>query len=280
MSTYRTIVLGCAVLLVGGGLAGAVVVARRMDRASYVATAVHTPPPVRRGQRPPLDPPGFVGVIVASQTVDIAAKLEGRIVDVKVKPGQRVSNGSVLAVIDASALFQEIAVAEVAVRAAEERQRRRQAAATNVPGGPLVSAEELSASTHELNAARARLDLVRTQTSEAVVRAPFDGTVGTRYLDKGAYAKPGAPILRLVGSGGLRVRFAVPEERSHSVQPKSIVTFELDAKTYSGEVQSVSPEVDSASNAVTTEATLADVGEDARGSLVGRTVRVRPKEEN
>src|SRR5690349_1486334 len=102
MSSLRKLLVASALLAVSGGLASAVIVARRLDRvapATSAAPPAAQPNPHRRGA---LDAPGFVGVLVANQTVDVAAKLEGRLIDVKVRPGAKVTTGTVLAIIDAS----------------------------------------------------------------------------------------------------------------------------------------------------------------------------------
>ena len=110
-----------------------------------------------------------------------------------------------------------------------------------------VSDEELSASRYqqkiaavkvaaaEANVAskEAHLAQLRALLPEGAVRAPFDGTVTARYADVGALIHKGAPIVRMIESGELRVRFAIPEEEADALavgDPVRIVAGELHAR--------------------------------------------------
>ena len=98
-------------VLISGGLA--LLVATRLRDRSITAVADTAPPVVAAtgAQRPRVQDPlptnrkkrtDYLGVIVADQTVDVAANRDGRIAEVLVRVGERVSQGAPLALVAAT----------------------------------------------------------------------------------------------------------------------------------------------------------------------------------
>jgi RND family efflux transporter MFP subunit len=191
--------------------------------------------------------PDFLGVVLTGTAVDVAPKVEGRVQTVLVKPGDKVTRGSVVAEIDVRAARQALALAESALTDAEQRLARR----SNLEAG-VLSQEELSNAKVLVLERRARVEELRAALSDARLRAPFDGVVAARFLDTGAMAAPQRPVVRLLGSDQPRVRFAIPEAQAGrvlvgdqaSVQVKTI------ERPLAAVVESVAPEVDSAARAI------------------------------
>jgi pyruvate/2-oxoglutarate dehydrogenase complex dihydrolipoamide acyltransferase (E2) component len=116
---------------------------------------------------PPRTPAGscYLGVLLASESVELVAEVAGRVREVAVRPGDAVAAGALLATLTADGLRDELAIeqanlagarsdlaaAEVEVRRAGEEHRRRLALAE------LVSRETIAAAAYELEAATRRL---------------------------------------------------------------------------------------------------------------------------
>ena len=56
----------------------------------------------------------------------------------------------------------------------------------------------------------------RDHLTDNVLRAKFDGTIAMRFRDDGATVPAGGAIVRIVGRGGPRLRFAVPPDRARA----------------------------------------------------------------
>jgi len=228
--------------------------------------------------------PSFLGVVVAPQTVDITSQLTGRLLAVLVRVGDRVQRQSVLARLDGRSALQEVAMAraELATAAAEREQARlgvaqagerlaRRRTVVQLPSQTVstVSQEELSSSQYEARSAvaklasaealvaqkQARLAQMELMVKEGALRAPFDGVVVARYVDAGGSVRQGAPVVRLLETGELRVRFAMPED----VDDPAIGTpvhVTVAGQTVQGIVEKVAPEVDAASRMIFAEASL------------------------
>ena len=226
---------------------------------------------------------GFIGVIVAHESVDIVPKAGGRIKELLVRLGDKVTRDQVVARLDAEAARQDLHMAEASLHAAEaevdkatveasqahERAERRSPEAAH--GEHLFSPEEVSDARYQDKLAHprvmtaraavaeksARVKQLRSVLADLDLRAPFDGTVSLRYVDAGAMVSPTSPILRLINPDDLWVRFAIPEDRAASAAPGQRLRVSIETMTdVTAVIEKVAPEVDAASRMIIAEAKL------------------------
>jgi len=216
------------------------------ERIARAASAAHPLESARRAAPSPAPPDAkpkrdFLGVFVAREATEVAALGPGRIASIEVRIGDRVRAGQTVASLDTRAQELELNVArlqadeasaelEVAgsltATAIDNDTRQRNLGESGLATGAEQAAASAARRVAELRAASARATLLRQRATvsrlvrsrdEMLVRAPFDGVVVARYLDPGANVTPDRPILRLVRSGEMIVRFALPEERANQV---------------------------------------------------------------
>jgi RND family efflux transporter MFP subunit len=226
--------------------------------------------------------PDFVGVIAAAESVDIAPRFQGVIAAIRVRPGDKVIAGQIVAEMDQKSMLEELRAADAALGAAqaarrqadvdvEDAKRKAQleadAAAKGISSQSVADEARLAVKRAEAAAQRA-VSLVAAETSKVqtardhltdnVLKAKFDGTVAMRFRDPGSTVAPGAPIVRIVGRGGPRLRFAVPPERARSLTLGTKVTASVAtlAAPITGVVQQVSPALDPASGMILVEAEI------------------------
>lgn len=242
----------------------------------------------------------YVGVIVASETVNLSSELRGRLETVSVRPGERVSRGMVLAEIQPLNLPEQIVSAEAAVQVArsgvsqaETALRLARERVSRVEAAPdMFSAEQRSVamgardtSEKELEAARARLvqagselQRLRGQSARRVLRAPSDGWVAARLLDPGALVEAGEPVVRLKRGDRYLLRFAVPPAEAARWAPGTPILWHPDGQegSYEAAVARVAQQVDPASQMVFVEV---DLDAASATGLVrdGLVVRVEPR---
>jgi len=221
----------------------------------------------------------FVGVVVASQALDLTAQAEGRITRLDVRLGDHVTSGQVLAVLEQEPLQLEVNARQANLKAAQaelnrfqvlqqqaqQRLQREERIREHTSTEDYETAQtELALATAnvELASARcaeaqARLELAQRSLENARVRAPFTGRVTERYQSLGSMVGRTTPVLRLV-SDEVRLRFAMPESQGTQVQPGTVVQVLLPALglKLEGKVESVAPEVDAASRHQKAEAKL------------------------
>jgi RND family efflux transporter MFP subunit len=226
----------------------------------------------------------FVGVLAAAESVDLAPRVAGTIAKVHVGAGDVVAAGQIVASMDPAQLRDELRAAEASLAAASaasrsagvdvEDARRKvaletRAVADGVSPGQLLeevrmglrraeAALQRAISTQAVEAARAQT--ARDHLADAELRAPFAGTIEKRYRDAGNRVEAGAPIVRIVGHGGMRLRFAVPLQLVPLVRVSTRVTATVDTlpAPVTAVVTQVSPTLDPSSGLIFVEAQLVD----------------------
>jgi RND family efflux transporter MFP subunit len=189
----------------------------------------------------------FLGVVLSGETVDVAPKIDGRLQAVRVKPGDHVQKGGVVAELDTRAARQALALAQASLVDARERLKRRSGLAEGV-----LSIEEISNARVMVLDKKSRVDELQALVTDAKLRAPFDGVVAQRYVDAGAMAGPTRPVVRLLGSRDARVRFAVTEESAGRITAgmRAWLTVRAFDRPLPLRVESVAPEVDTAARVI------------------------------
>ena len=223
-------------------------------------------------------PSSFLGVVIPHDSVDLSSKFEGRLERLEVDVGDRVQQGEVLARLDVRPLEQDLAAARANLQGsraeeqaaglllAEAREKKGRYFTPRSLELGVYSQEELAKIRYEESTALARLEAARARSreqlarvvdleqsvGEAVLVAPFAGVVATRPVSPGARIAAGQPILRLLGTGGRKIRFAVPEEQARQFEPGSPLRLSIDQPglTLAGHVESIAPEVDVAARMV------------------------------
>lgn len=223
---------------------------------------------------------GYVAVIEARGSSDVAAQVPGELADVRVRVGDRVKKGDRIAVVDDSTIREELRVADAAVRSAQARivQARveveeakqqlaieqRAFAQGTTSKKAVVEAEfrlkKATANRDSLTASlgeqRARASQLRRRLQDAVIVARFEGTVSDRYLDPGATVQPGTPIVRIITSDELIVRFAVPDDEAALLEVGQVVDVVIETLgvTISATIRHIRPELDPAAQMIIAEA--------------------------
>jgi RND family efflux transporter MFP subunit len=261
------------------------VLSRPATAAEARSEEVPSPVPASDDGAPrPGTPVAFLGVVIPQESVDLSSKFEGRLERLEVDVGDAVRKGDVLVRLDVRQLAQDLAAARAlqqgsradeqaaALALAEAREKKGRYFTPRSLELGVYSEEELATLRYQERTALARLEAARARTreqqarvveleqnvGEAVLVAPFDGIVATRPISPGARVMAGQPLLRVLGTGGWKVRFAVPEEEARRLAPGSPLrlAFQQRSLTLAGHVESVAPEVDAAARMIFAIATL------------------------
>ncbi len=181
------------------------------------------------------------GTVMANNNAKVATKIMGRILEIKVKEGDKVKAGQVLALIDTSDIEQNIKEAKAAL---EELSKGREEALAGLRAakagyefakrtyerfknlykenavskqqleeietkmiGAKAQYEAIQAKLKQLDAkekqVRAKLKFAQIMKNYGVIKAPFDGVVIKKMNDVGDMAAPGMPIF-VIGDNDFR----------------------------------------------------------------------------
>ncbi len=158
------------------------------------------------------------GTLTPLERVQVAARVEGPITDVRAELGDVVARDQVLAAIRPVDYKARAAELEATLAQAQSDVKRVQGL------GDAGTAEELEMARTRLAEARAQRTLASRQLGDTTVRAPFAGSISARHVAPGTYVKPGTALFDLVAVDRLRLTLEVPERYAALVTVGTPVT--------------------------------------------------------
>lgn len=163
----------------------------------------------------------FDGVVEAVRQTVLAAQVAGAVTALRVKVGDAVAAGQVLAQIDAQAAIQATAASDAQVQAArasadlagKEFERQQQLFQKDyISQAALQRAEaQFKSAQAQVAALLAHASATRTQTGFFLVKAPYAGIVSEVPVALGDMAMPGKALVTIYDPAALRVSAALPQ---------------------------------------------------------------------
>lgn len=200
------------------------------------------------------------GTLLAAESVELQAEVNGKITAINFVEGARVGRGTLLVKLNDADLQARRLAAEHQVALAERRERR----VAELLAQGFVIPDDHDQALNDLNVRRAELALTDAQIAETEIRAPFDGIAGLRYVSEGAFVNAATRIATLQRIDTLKVDFAVPEKYLDRVQVGAPITFTIAGRTerYAGEVYAYDPRIDAETRTLLLRALCPNPGEE------------------
>ncbi len=192
--------------------------------------------------QPIVDAVRATGRIEAVQAVELRSDEQGRVTALLFHEGQLVARGAPLVRIDDAMLRAQAERADAdrdLARQQLERVRRLRAQNAATP----ADLERVEAAARSATAALAVLQL---QIARSIVRAPFAGVVGQRFVSLGDYITTTTPLLTLQTVDPQRAVIEVPERHAVRLKLGQTVEFTVAAepsRTFAARVDFIDPVV-------------------------------------
>ena len=214
-----------------------------------------------------------MGTVRAAQSSDLASQMMGTIVEIRVREGDHVQRGQIVAVLDdaqpraaldrstaaVSAAQQQLIAADSDLALAESTLKRYQM----LYDRKSISPQEYDEIKTRQQSALARRDMAQADQAQAKaalaqshvaldytrIRAPFDGVVTTKKADAGSLASPGMPILTVEDVRRYRLEVTINESDLRYVrigQSVPVVIDAVDTAALQGKINEVVPAADAA----------------------------------
>ncbi len=218
------------------------------------------------------------GTLAAEQSASVGFKVGGKIGSLKVKVGDQVRAGALLATLDATEAAAQAAASAAQVRAAEaqlalaqDSQRRTQAMVQSgsfAEASGVQSTQQHALAQAQLDAAKAQASLMRVSLGNHSLTAPFAGTI-TKVPDGiGEVVAPGAPLFEIVNTKVLKLSTTVSEHDANLLAPGAPVELDLESGKATGRISAVLGTVDPRSRRVPVEASFDNPGFLRAGAFV------------
>lgn len=141
------------------------------------------------------------GRVDARQNVEVTAEAMGVVRTVKVKTGDVVRRGAILAELDPSVLRKSLEELETQIAFAEQMYRKQERLWNQKIGTEMQFLQQKT----QYEALVARRSTLETQIDMTRIKAPVDGTVDDVFLKIGQAVSPGLPAFRVVNYNDMRV---------------------------------------------------------------------------
>ena len=208
------------------------------------------------------------GYLVADRQSKITPKISGKVVRLNFTVGDKVSAGQVLAVLESTNMQAQLDEANAALEQAG-REWKRQSAMWKES---VTTRAQLEAAESQLKGAKARVDQIKINMQDMVVRAPFAGTIATKNTEVGevissvmigqvAGTLPAGAICTLVDLNTLEVVADVNESSIGQVHEGQAAEVSVDAfpnQKWKGVLKQIIPTADRAKATVQVKVKIID----------------------
>jgi RND family efflux transporter MFP subunit len=192
------------------------------------------------------------GKIEAENSANISTRMMGYVTSVKVKTGQKVSKGQLLATISSTDLQAKKAQAEAGVNQATafyNNTKRDYDRFVVLFSQKSASQKEMDDMTTHFEMAKAGLETAKQMKNEVMaqfsytnITAPFSGTITGTFVKEGDMANPGMPIVSVEGESKLQAVVMVSESEISNIKNGMTTDVNIKSldKTVKGKVAEVS----------------------------------------
>jgi multidrug efflux system membrane fusion protein len=289
MTAKRKLLLVCiaaAVVLAGGafawkskgsGNAAAVVTSTKPGERpiELIAAELHTIKP--RGL---LDVVRFTGTTQPVDQTIVKARVAGRLAEVLVREGDRVTKGQLLARFETNELQSRVNERQSALDAARADARwtardlgdKETLAKRNIVSQSALDAARSSAENKAsmVSVSEAQLEIAQRNLGDAEVKAPFDGVVGERIANQGESLPIDGKILALLDTSHVEVAAQMPAAdvvRLKVDQPVTVTLEGFGDREFQGRITRISPTAQPGSRSIPVYVEITDRHDALRGGL-------------
>jgi len=281
------VAIAAAVVLAGGAFAW------KNGKGSGNGAAVATA--TKPGERPieliaaelhTIKPRGLVDVVRftgTTQPVDqtiVKGRVAGRLAEVLVREGDRVTKGQVLARFETNELQSRVNERQSALDAARADARwtardlgdKETLAKRNIVSQSALDAARSSAENKAsmVSVSEAQLEIAQRNLSDAEVKAPFDGVVGERIANQGESLPIDGKILALLDTSHVEVAAQMPAAdvvRLKVGQPATLTLEGFGDREFQGGITRISPTAQAGSRSIPVYVEITDRHDALRGGL-------------
>jgi len=190
-----------------------------------------------------------VGTVLANETVDLQAEVDGRVTAIHFQEGQRVEAGQLLVEMDSTEVEARLAEAEASSRLAQSKWDR----ARELLHNKTMSQQEADEAKAQFDMATARVVQMKKQLRDMKIVAPFAGIIGARQISPGqviSRMNPGRglqTIATLSDIDPVKVEGNVPERFLAQAKVGAKIQVSIAAfpnEKFEGELYFVAPQID------------------------------------
>jgi HlyD family secretion protein len=228
-----------------------------------------------------------VGNLIGLQTVDVAPRVQGRLIGISVELGDAVRRGQTIAKVEDREIAEQVRQAEASMEVSKATIRQREAdlkvaelnfdRSKNLYSRQLLAKQALDDAESRYLAAVAQVDLAKAQQAQndarlqelrfnlnnTIITSPVDGFIGRRNVDPGAMVSTNTAVASVVDISRLKLVVNVVEKDLRMVTAGDVGVVEVDAypgEKFNGRIARVAPVLDPATRTASIEIEIPNPG--------------------
>lgn len=182
------------------------------------------------------------GAVLANESLDLRTEIPGIVSNIYFDEGNQVKKGQVLLNINVDILKAELEKLKYTQQLSMEIENRQK----QLLEREAISQQEYDISLTQFNTSAADIKVLEEQIAKSVIRSPFDGAIGLRYISEGSYITPETRIAYLVKVDPAKIDFSVPGRYAGEVQEGDEISFTVEGmeEEFIGTVYAKDPRID------------------------------------
>ena len=198
------------------------------------------------------------GIVQAHDAAVIASRMTALITALPLEAGQSFGKGQLLALFDCGQMQAQLAAANASASA----YRKTYDTNVELDQYKAIGRNDVAVSKANLGKAEAEARAISAGTGQCRIVAPFAGTVVERIAHPHDVAAPGAPLMKIQGSGAMEVELIVPSAWLTWLKPGTSFSFALEetGATVEGRVERLGAAVDPVSKTLRITGALIGAG--------------------
>jgi RND family efflux transporter MFP subunit len=239
----------------------------------------------------------LVGSLRAKEQVDVAPKVGGRLVELRVDLGDAVKVGQLIARLEDGELSQQVRRAEAALQVSRAAVAQREAELDNLKmeaerhqsleRDGIISSQQSAQIQTQVRVGEAQVELSRAQMEESEatleelrirlsqtdIFAPISGVVARRHVDAGALLSANDPVVLIINLTRMVTVVNIPERQLFRVQVDDAAKVSVDAlggEETTGRVVRISPLLDAQTRTAAVEIEIPNPEGHLKGEMFAR----------
>ena len=239
----------------------------------------------------------LVGSLRAKEQVDVAPKVGGRLVELRVDLGDAVKVGQLIARLEDGELSQQVRRAEAALQVSRAAVAQREAELDNLKmeaerhqsleRDGIISSQQSAQIQTQVRVGEAQVELSRAQMEESEatleelrirlsqtdIFAPISGVVARRHVDAGALLSANDPVVLIINLTRMVTVVNIPERQLFRVQVDDEAKVSVDAlggEETTGRVVRISPLLDAQTRTAAVEIEIPNPEGHLKGEMFAR----------
>jgi len=168
------------------------------------------------------------GTFSPSQEISIIAETQGKVISISSEIGDKVITGQVMASIDNELLKSQLKLAQFNLEKAEKDMKRFE----QLSKGDAVTIQQYEAAKQVFINAQSSFVAAKIQYDNSFIKAPFNGIVTKRNIEKGTWLSIGSPVFDIVDINKLKLIAKLTDDEITKVQKGQNV--KISVETYPG----------------------------------------------